>query len=106
MNKDFQIIMERIKANFTRKRDTRYWLQIVNDPFDRTFNFFINTQYRKKRMHSVPLHTINVYNLSYLEKIVVQITKKIHLTIVYDGFMGLKWPEQQELIQRRRHRDE
>jgi len=32
--------------------------------------------------------------------------KKYQLSITYDGFVGLKWPEKQELIQKRKHLDE
>jgi len=101
MNDDYKLIIERIETNFTRKWDTKYFLQIVNDPYDQTYNLFINVQPRNKRMHSIPLHTIFEYNLSYLEKLVGQIAQKYQLTIVYDGFIGLKWPITQELIQRR-----
>lgn len=106
MNDDYRLIIERIEKNFTRKPRTKYWLQIVNDRYDQTFNFFINIQPMAKRMHSIPLHTITEYKLSYLEKLVNQISKKYCLTVVYDGFTGQKWPQTQELIQRRRHRDE
>ena len=101
MNDDYKLIIERIETNFTRKWDTKYFLQIVNDPYDQTYNLFINVQPRNKRMHSIPLHTISAYDLSYLEKLVGQIAQKYQLTIVYDGFIGLKWPITQELIQRR-----
>lgn len=106
MNSDYQIIVERIEKYFKRKPNTEYYLQIVNDQYDQTYNFFINIRPKLKRLHSIPLHTISTYNLSYLEKLIGQINKKIHLTIVYDGFVGMKWPIKQELIQRRRHRDE
>lgn len=106
MNNDFKVIVERIEYNFTRKRNTVYWLQIVNDRYDATYNFFINIHPQSQRVHSIPLHTVEEYNLSYLEKIVDQISHKYQLTIVYDGFTGLKWPIKQELIQRRRHEDE
>lgn len=106
MNSDYLIIIQRIEQHFTRKPQTSYGLQIVNDGYDQTYNFFINIQHKAKRQRSIPLHTVENYQLSYLEKLVSQITKRYHLTIVYDGFTGLKWPMKQELIQKRRHKDE
>jgi len=106
MNNDFRLIIERIQVNFKRQFQTEYWLQIVNDPYDQTFNFFINIRPRGKRIHSIPLHTIDNYNLSYLERLVARIMEKFQLSITYDGFVGLKWPIKQEYIQKRRHKDE
>lgn len=106
MNNDFKIIIERIQKNFTRRPRTKYWLQVVNDTYDRTYNFFINIQPKSKRMHSIPLHTVENYNLLYLEQLIDRISKQFHLTISYDGFTGIKWPVKQELIQKRRHIDE
>lgn len=106
MNDDLRIIMERIYQYFTRRRQTLYWLQVVNDRYDKTYNFFINIQPQGKRVHSIPLHTVEQYNLSYLEKIINEIQKNIHLSFMYDGFTGQKWPTTQELIQRRKHNDE
>ena len=106
MNKDLRIILERIRQNFTRKRDTEYYLQVVNDYYDQTYNFFINIRPRGKRLHSIPLHTVEDYRLSYLEKIIDKIMEQYKFSITYDGFVGQRWPEKQELIQKRRHKDE
>jgi len=106
MNSDFNLIIERIQIYFTRKSRTEYWLQVVNDKYDETYNFFINVQRKGERVHSIPLHTVEDYNLSYLEKLINKIMKKYQLSITYDGFVGLKWPEKQELIQKRKHLDE
>ncbi|MFC6177416.1 acetyl-CoA carboxylase [Companilactobacillus huachuanensis] len=106
MNKDLRIILERISQSFTRRRDTQYYLQVVNDCYDCTYNFFINIRPRGERLHSIPLHTVEDYRLSYLEKIIDRIMEKYQLSITYDGFVGQKWPVKQELIQKRRHKDE
>lgn len=106
MNSDFRIICSRISQYFTRRKDTEYYLQVVNDFYDQTYNFFINIRPRNQRMHSIPLHTVKNYRLEYLEQLVNKITEQYHFSIVYDGFVGLRWPNRQELIQKRRHKDE
>lgn len=106
MNDDLRLILERIEQYFTRCYQTRYWLQVVNDQYDKTYNFFINIQPKGQRVRSIPLHTIEQYNLSYLEKIINEIQKNIHLSFMYDGFTGQKWSIKQELIQKRKHYDE
>ncbi len=40
MNNDLKLIEERITMLFKRRSKTRYWLQVVDDPYDRTYNFF------------------------------------------------------------------
>jgi len=106
MNSDFNLIIERIQIYFTRRPRTEYRLQVVNDKIDQTYNFFINVQRKGERVHSIPLHTIDDYNLSYLENLINKIMEKYQLSITYDGFTGLKWPMKQELIQKRKHLDE
>lgn len=106
MNSDFRIIIQRIEKYFTRRRDTEYYLQVVNDQYDETYNFFINIRPRNQRMHSIPLHTVEDYRLSYLEKLINKIMEQYQFSITYDGFVGLRWPMNQELIQKRRHKDE
>lgn len=106
MNNDLKIILSRIDKNFLKKKDVKYSLQVVNDCYDSTYNFFINIQPLGKRLHSIPLHTIETYDLSDLEKIINKIMEKYCFTITYDGFVGMKWPQKQELIQKRRHKDE
>lgn len=103
---DFRIIISRIETYFIRRRDTEYYLQVVNDKYDETYNFFFNISPRGKRVHSIPLHTVEDYRLLYLEKLINKIFEKYQFSIKYDGFVGLRWPLSQELIQKRRHKDE
>lgn len=106
MNNDLKLIEERITILFKRRSKTRYWLQVVDDPYDRTYNFFFNSQRKWERQKSVPLHTIAQHDLSYLETIIVALQSFTQLTIQYDGFTGQRWPSSFQLIQRKRHHDE
>ncbi|MFH5810799.1 acetyl-CoA carboxylase [Companilactobacillus sp. FL22-1] len=79
MNNDLKIILSRIDKNFLKKKDVKYSLQVVNDCYDSTYNFFINIQPLGKRLHSIPLHTIENYDLSDLEKLLIKLWKNIAL---------------------------
>lgn len=102
MNSDLKIIMERIDELFKRISKTHYWIEIANDPYDQTYNFFFNSQRSRQRLKSIPLHSVKTYNLEYLEALIVAFKLKNQLTIKFVGFYGLKWPNSQKIIQRKR----
>ncbi len=64
--------------------------------------FFFNSQHRKQRLRSIPLHSLNNYDLNYLEKIINEFKLHSNLTINFVGFTDLKWPKSNQLIQRKR----
>ncbi len=40
MSSDLKLITERIDHLFKRKMQTRYWLMVTDDVYDKTYNFF------------------------------------------------------------------
>jgi len=102
MNRDLDTIMSRAEILFKRSRNTRYWIMISNDPYDKCFNFFFNSQRKNERLRSVPLHTIREYNLAILEEIINQLRKQTNFSIEFVGFAGQKFPKSQRIIQRGR----
>lgn len=102
MNRDIDTIMSRAEILFLRKRNTRYWLMISNDIYDKTFNFFFQSQRNNERLKSVPLHKIEDYQLSYLEEIIELLRKNSNLSIEFVGFAELKFPKSQRIIQKGR----
>ena len=106
IKEDMTVIMGRINILFKRKLQTFYRIEVVNDKFDHTYNFFFRTQPKNQRISSVPLHTIKNYDLTYLEKLINRIQKQTNLSIEYIGFENLKWPTTNQLIQKRARRDE
>lgn len=59
MPSDLKLITERIDHLFKRKMQTRYWLMVTDDVYDKTYNFFFNFQKKGQRLRSVPLHTVS-----------------------------------------------
>ncbi|KRM91727.1 hypothetical protein [Fructilactobacillus florum] len=102
MNNDLNIIIKRMNALFKRVSQTHYWIEVANDKYDKQFNFFFNSQHRKQRLRSIPLHSLNNYDLNYLEKIINEFKLHSNLTINFVGFTDLKWPKSNQLIQRKR----
>ena len=102
MPSDLKLISERMRRLFKPRSQTRYWLQVVNDRYDQCFNFFFNSQRQGERLKSVPLHTLYHYDLNALEELLRSLRQQTNLTIQLLGFVGLKWPSTQKVIQRRR----
>ncbi|KAF0362518.1 hypothetical protein GBP13_08485 [Pediococcus acidilactici] len=87
MNKDVKIILERIHENFKRVPNTIYKINVVDDKFDKTYNFFIYIAKRGKRPHSIPLRTIKNYDMDYLQEVISGIKEHYQLTFTYTGFI-------------------
>ncbi|GAX03690.1 acetyl-CoA carboxylase [Secundilactobacillus pentosiphilus] len=106
MNNDLKLITERLDAGFKRLPQTRYQVQITDDPYDKTYNFFLNYQHRGRRLKSQPLHAVSQYRLTYLEQLIKGLREHTQLSFEFVGFTGQRWPSNQRLIQGRRYKDE
>ncbi|WP_057894425.1 hypothetical protein [Lacticaseibacillus brantae] len=106
MNDDLKILLKHIKKMFNLQYHTRYWLMLVDDRFDKTYNFFFHYQRKRQRERSIPLHAVKTYNLEYLEKLIKDLQVVYHFSIIYVGFEDEYWPSNHQLIQRRRLWDE
>lgn len=103
MNEDLKLITERLAQSFKRLSRTHYWIEIAKDPYDCQYNFFFNSQRVGQRLKSIPLHSVETYELQYLESLLQELRKETQLTIKFVGFTGEKWPGSQRLIQRKRN---
>ncbi len=99
---DLDIIYGRIELLIQKKNKGSLLLQIANDPYDRSYNFFLNSQRPGQRLRSVPLHKIEHYKLIYLEETVTNLKRRIDLPIKFVGFTNKKWPQSQKTIQLKR----
>ncbi|ANK59793.1 hypothetical protein [Loigolactobacillus backii] len=95
-----KLIFERATKLFKRISRTRYWITIVDDKFDKQYNFFFNSQRKNESSRSIPLHTIDNYDLGYLEDIITSLQKLTQLTIKYTGFEQQVWPKKQAIIKK------
>ncbi|EQE00520.1 hypothetical protein QAS_4095 [Clostridioides difficile CD9] len=102
MNRDAKIIIERIEEHFKRVPNTRYTVNVVNNIYDEQYNFFFEIQKINERMKSVPLHSVNNYDLENLENIVNEIKAVYKLSFDYTGFIGQRWPGSWQVIQKKR----
>lgn len=99
MNKDLDVIVSRISLLFKRISYTQYWLEVVNDKYDKSYNVFFCQQKKGSHLRSTPVHKIDEYKLEYLEEVITGFRKKSNLTIKYVGFTGEVWPNSQKKIQ-------
>lgn len=100
--KEAELIYSRIDPLFKRMSQTRYQISISNDPYDKTYNFFFESQHAGQRLKSTPLHSLTDYRLEFLEQVVDELKKHTQLTIQYTGFAGKVWPVKQTVIQRKK----
>ena len=101
--KEAKLIYSRIEPLFKRMSRTRYNITISNDPYDKTYNFFFESQHAGERLKSTPLHTIDTYDLEFLEQVVDALKQHTQLTIQYTGFAGEVWPEKQTVVQKKKN---
>ncbi|WP_412989212.1 acetyl-CoA carboxylase [Pediococcus siamensis] len=96
-----QVILERLAKDFLRKSRTIYQMLVVRDHFDQVYNFFLVIKPKHDRQKSIPLHTLESYDLAYLEGVVQEIKQQTQITIQYRGFEELVWPQAQTRISKR-----
>jgi hypothetical protein len=106
LDKTTRLIYDRAQELFARHRNTRYWITVVNDKYQQQYNFFFNIVPRGQRHKSIPLHTLERYDLNYLEHVTATLRAVLPLTYEFVGFTGQVWPHSQRVIQWRREADE
>ncbi|GAK47685.1 hypothetical protein LOSG293_110010 [Secundilactobacillus oryzae JCM 18671] len=89
---DIKILNERIGAAFKRLPKTQYNIMIVDFKLQpQKYNIFVNAFPKGRRIKSTPVHSIDIHDLDYLEKVIDGI--EFQLTKVYRGFdETAKWP--------------
>ena len=93
------VIIERIAKNFKRISKHRYYMHVVNNKYDEEYSFFLYDQAPYHMTKSTPLHSLQSYDLAYLENVIKCIREVTQLSITYVCFTGLKWPSNNKLIQ-------
>lgn len=106
MEKDSKIIIDRIKPLFKQISRTRYYLMVSNNIYGKKINFFFQSQRAYERLRSVPLHTLDSYDLDHLETVVAEINSQYKFSIDYVGFTDEVWPRSQQLIQKKKNKYE
>lgn len=102
-NSDFEakIILERLQQHFKPHTPARYAILIVDDPFERSYNFFFNIYRPPQLPHSIPLRRITIYDLEFLEAIVGKIRQKYGFTFIFRNFKQQRWPSNFQLISKK-----
>ncbi len=93
-----KVILERLEKDFLRQSRTIYQMLIVRDRFDEAYNFFLEVKPKNHREKSIPLHTLENYDLGYLESVVHSLRKQTQITMQFKGFGELVWPQAQTRI--------
>lgn len=93
-----KLILERLEKDFSRHSRTIYQMLIVRDRFDDVYNFFLEIKPKNRREKSIPLHTLDNYELTYLEAVINALQQQTQITMQFKGFEGLIWPQAQTRI--------
>ncbi|WPC19404.1 acetyl-CoA carboxylase [Pediococcus inopinatus] len=97
-----ELIWERAAPHFKKLYRTQYYIKVANVKFLDEYNFFFETVPMKSktgiRRRSEPLHTLERYDLAYLERVVAELSKLTKLSIRYQGFVGMLWPTSGKVI--------
>lgn len=102
-NSDFEakIIIERLHQYFKPHTLARYTILIVDDPFEHSYNFFFNIYRTPQLPHSIPLRRIKIYDLEFLEAVVVKIRQNYGFTFIFRNFKRQRWPSNFQLISKK-----
>ena len=85
-------VMEaRIEHYFMPHIKARYQIQIVNDKFDNSFNFFFLYKKGAENTHSIPIRVIKDHDWIYFEQIVRELHHRVDFTLRFTGFQGEIW---------------
>ncbi|WP_125979710.1 acetyl-CoA carboxylase [Loigolactobacillus iwatensis] len=101
LKREAKLIVQRCQDQFKQRRQTRYWIKVVNDRYDQTYNFFFNYQRLHQVERSVPVRTITEFDLHRLELLIQEIKRLTEFNIEYEGFYHFLWPSSQRQIQKR-----
>ncbi|MFZ2352299.1 acetyl-CoA carboxylase [Paucilactobacillus nenjiangensis] len=100
VEEDSEIILTRLKVLFKPKSQHRYHIDVVNNIYGKSYNFFFDVYHDKKRERSYPLHSIFNYKIEYLEQVLKLVKQETNLSMAFRGFEGQKWTSG-KLIQRK-----
>ena len=92
------LIYARLAKLFTAQWHCRYRVDVVNDQYGQTFNFFMNIQRQRHRTRSIPLHTLRTTDLEILEQVVNALRQQTQLSLNFVNFGRVRWPESQRWI--------
>lgn len=106
LKREAKLIVQRCQDQFKQKRQTHYWIKVVNDHYDHTYNFFFNYQRLHQVERSVPVRIITESDLQWLELLIQEIQRLTEFNIEYEGFYHFLWPNAQRPIQKRRNQAE
>ncbi|MFC6170547.1 acetyl-CoA carboxylase [Loigolactobacillus jiayinensis] len=95
-----KIVQQRLLLYFKPQRQQRYRIDVVNNSYGQTYNFFLDLQAPRQRERSIPLHRLQVYQLTYLETVLKLLRQTTQLTFNFINFADQRWPERQSLIGR------
>ncbi len=85
VSKTASLIVQRIFAHFHHHINVRYRILIVNDCFNRQYNWFLEWQRPGHRTRSIPLHSMG-NDQQLLVAVVRQVRRQVGMSIVYRGF--------------------
>lgn len=85
-SREAQIIIQRALERFSYHQHVRYRLLIVNDSYNRQYNFFLEWRRPVERSRSVPLHSVHEYDVAYLQQVLVFVQRQIGFSVVLRDF--------------------
>ena len=94
------VMEERINHYFKPHIRARYQIQIVNDKFDHSFNFFFLYKMGNENTRSIPIRVIKDCDWVYFEKIVRELHRRVNFTLRFTGFTGEIWQSNGKMIPR------
>lgn len=96
--KEADLIDARLAKLFTAQWHCQYRIDVVNDQYGQTFNFFMDIQRQHHRERSIPLHTLRTTDLAVLEQVIRELQQRTQLSLRFVNFGRVRWPVSQRWI--------
>ncbi|KRM91083.1 hypothetical protein FC80_GL001079 [Liquorilactobacillus cacaonum DSM 21116] len=96
--KEADYIFEQTKKHFKPHVRARYYILVVNDRFDSSYNFFFNIFKPRQLSRSIPMRRLMNQTLEYLEEVIGFLRQKTTLTFIFILFEDQRWPSNNKLI--------
>ncbi|UIF28571.1 hypothetical protein KB236_08455 [Levilactobacillus brevis] len=96
--KEADLIDARLAKLFTTQWHCQYRIDVVNDQYGQTFNFFMDIQRQHHRERSIPLHTLRTTDLAVLEQVIRELQQQTQLSLRFVNFGRVRWPVSQRWI--------
>lgn len=87
-------MLENLQPYFKlQKINTIYSIHVVDNPYQKKYNFFFVIVKKKQRTRSIPIGILHDYRMEALEELCHQLKQKVDFTLRFENFEAQTWDD-------------